>query len=688
MRPALLAAIVLALAAGAPARAAGLQAGVGRSDVTPPTGFPTFGYVRDDAIARGQHTRLYARAIVLQQGARKLALVTTDLGLTPGGLVAEIAARLASRGFGQENIVVSASHTHSGPAGFANFQSDNFVAPTQGQPADFKVAGDPQLYGFLVERVAQAIVRADEDRAPARVGWGAASLPNVTDNRSLEAHLADHGLDLPYGTGKLSQDPGGYEHTIDPEVDVLRVDRLRGRRRMPIGAWLNFADHGTVNPYELHTYNADHHGPASRLFERAVRRAGHVPRSQDVVGAYGNADAGDMTAGLRGRGMAYAEKVGGAEAAAFLRAWRKAGARMSGAPAFDARWTRTCFCGRTVDGGAVADEPSVGLPFLTGSEENRGPLFDVTGDNNEGRRLPADTGPQGRKIQAIGPPVGDFPPAVPLMAVRLADQLLVTVPGEMTVEMGRRVRASVLAAAPAGVRRVVIAGYANEFVHYFTTPEEYEMQHYEGGSTLYGKYSSNLIKDDLTTLAGDLAKGAPAPPAYAFDPRNGLAPDLRPYDRGPDHGTITAQPKPIQRLQRATLSWQGGPRGFDRPLDRPFVTVERRRAHRRWRAATDDLGLEIVWQVDDAGVYTAQWQPGVAAPTGRYRFVITANRYKLVSAPFRLSVSTALKLERGRLAYPPADLIADIRARPAFARRAFRTKRPGVRRDRYGNRNA
>src|SRR3954471_24439477 len=106
MRPALLAAVVLACAAASPARAASLQAGVGRSDVTPPTGFPTFGYVRDDAIARGQHTPLYARAIVLQQGARKLALVTTDLGMTPGGLIVEVAARLAARGFTQENIVV------------------------------------------------------------------------------------------------------------------------------------------------------------------------------------------------------------------------------------------------------------------------------------------------------------------------------------------------------------------------------------------------------------------------------------------------------------------------------------------------------------------------------------------------------------------------------------------------------
>src|SRR3954451_4848218 len=245
MRPALLAAIVLALEAAAPARAAGLQAGVGRSGITRPTGFPTFGYVRDDAIARGQHTRLYARAIVLEVRESKLALVTTGLGVTPGGLLAEVAERLKSRGLSERNIVISASHTHSGPAGFANYDSDNFVAPTQGDPTAFKRVGDPQLYGFLIERIALAIVRADENLGPARAGWGSATLAGVTDNRSLEAHLAGHGIDKPSGPGNATQAPGVYLPTIHPEVDVLPVDRAAGLRSLPLGSWLDFADHGT-----------------------------------------------------------------------------------------------------------------------------------------------------------------------------------------------------------------------------------------------------------------------------------------------------------------------------------------------------------------------------------------------------------------------------------------------------------
>src|SRR4051812_31202484 len=251
-----LAVLLAALALPSPAAAA-LRAGVGRSDVQPPTGFPTMGYVRSDAIARGQHTRLFARAIVLREGERRLALVATDLGFIPGGLVSEVAARLASRGFSERDIVISASHTHSGPAGYANFQSDNFVAPTMGTPGQFDVAGDTRLYGFLIERVALAIVRADSDLGPAKAAWGSATLTGITDNRSLEAHLADHGFDEPYGTGRIEQDPLGYEHTIDPEVDVLRVDRIAGRRSFPLGGWLSFADHGTVNPYTFGVYNGD-----------------------------------------------------------------------------------------------------------------------------------------------------------------------------------------------------------------------------------------------------------------------------------------------------------------------------------------------------------------------------------------------------------------------------------------------
>ena len=115
------------------------------------------------------------------------------------------------------------------------------------------------------------------------------------------------------------------------------------------------------------------------------------------------------------------------------------------------------------------------------------------------------------------------PRAVPLAVLRIGNRVIATIPGEMTEEMGKRVRASVLGAVQgAGVNTVVLSGLANEYVSYFTTPEEYERQHYEGGSTLYGRYSSNLLKQSLTDLAARMAGGQAAPDAFPFDPNNGL----------------------------------------------------------------------------------------------------------------------------------------------------------------------
>ena len=678
MRRGLIAALVVLAVAAAPAHAAGrLEAGAGRSDLTPPTGFYTMGYVRSDAVARGQHTRLYARAIVLQRGERKLALVATDLGFTPGGMVTEIAKKLASRGFNTQNVVISASHTHSGPAGWSPFGSDNFVPPTMGTPTEFSLDTDKQLYGFLITRVALAIARADDDRGPARAAWGASSLAGVTQNRSLEALLADFGKDLAYGAGKVDMVPGGYLRTIDPNVDVLRVDRVQKGRSIPMGGWLDFADHGTVDPYTFGVYSGDHQGPAARVFEADVRRIGHVPANEEVVGAYGNSDAGDMSAGLGRRGPAKADEVGRAEARAMLAAWRQAGRKLTAEPAFDWRWTRMCFCGQSVKGGGpVASQPEMGFPFLTGSEENRGPLFDVTHVNHEGDRLPADNGPQGRKIQAVGPPEANFASSVPLFAFHLGDRLMVSVPGEMTVEMGRRLRDAVDAAAgPLKVGRVVIAGYADEYIHYFTTPEEYEKQHYEGGSTLFGEWSSYAIRDGLVDLTARLANGRPAPDPHPFDDTNGVAPDEAPYSTGAATGSILTQPANAERLARAGFGWQGGLRGFDRPLDRPFVSVERRSGG-SWSKVADDLGLLIVWRVDDQGRYDAQWQVPIDARPATYRFVVTANRYGLTSEPFTIAPATTLKLRTGSqdadravvtLDYPPLDDANDLVSHPRSA---------------------
>src|SRR5947208_2522169 len=124
------------------------EVGVGRADSTPPTGYYMMGWVRSDARVIGQQTRLWARAIVLKRGDRKVALVSEDLNGIPGGMMATAAGRVP--GFSQRNVLDSASHTHAAPTGFYNFPTYNTVFNTINSPTDFQLTGslDPRLYAF------------------------------------------------------------------------------------------------------------------------------------------------------------------------------------------------------------------------------------------------------------------------------------------------------------------------------------------------------------------------------------------------------------------------------------------------------------------------------------------------------------------------------------------------------------
>lgn len=717
----------VALLAAAPAHATGLRAGAGRADVTPRTGYYMFGWVRSDARSQGQLTRLFARTIVLQRGHRKVALVSADMGAIPNGLVVDAAKRVAGLGYSDQNVIVSASHTHSAATGYFNYPAFNTVAPTDTTPNQFAVGkpANEKLYSFLSRRIAASIRRADRDLAPAEAGWGSARLLGVTENRSIEAHLADHGIMVPFGAGDVSMDPKGYVHTIDPHVSVLRVDKVEGGSQVPIGMWSTFADHGTVVKPTFAYYNADHHAAAARIAEARIRRIAGVPAGQEVVNSYGNSDEGDITAGIEHSGPAGAYEVGRDEALAMVRAWRNAGHGLDSAPALSLRWTRACFCGRSTAAGPVDSHAVVGLPFLTGSEENRGPLFDETGIPFEGYTSPASTARQGDKIQTIRDVNGVFPTAVPLTAMRVGQTVIVTIPGEMSEQMGRRLRQAVLAAARGtGIKRVVVSGLANDFIQYLTTPEEYGRQHYEGGSTLFGPASGVFISEQLADLVTRMARGRPAPTPDSFDPVNGVDDAATPYGLGAQTGVARTQPGDIRRLQRARFRWSGGGRGLDRPLDRPFVTIQRRTGG-GWRHVDDDLGLDILWKVDGRGQYTALWEAPRSAPPGRYRFLISANRYRLRSHDFALRPSTALDARVSRrgggaavieLGYPVPVENRDLTWRPRRApgKRAelqvgsrrvsvkargdgrFRIKASpgrevvlpaGAARDRYGNRN-
>ena len=84
---ALVAAAAAATAPGAAAAAPPLRAGVGRADITPPTGYYMQGWVRSDAKTTGEHTRLWARVIVLKPAEHTVNTIHIGHGVFRKGVL-------------------------------------------------------------------------------------------------------------------------------------------------------------------------------------------------------------------------------------------------------------------------------------------------------------------------------------------------------------------------------------------------------------------------------------------------------------------------------------------------------------------------------------------------------------------------------------------------------------------------
>src|SRR3954449_1958110 len=128
----------------------------------------------------GIHTRLLARAIVLQQDGQKYALAQADLGGLPYALVQEVASRIESTGIDAQHILLSATHSHSSVG--AIWPADNNGYAFVGGDAF-----DPRVFDSTAQGIAEAIIAADSRLKPARVGLGIGQAPGASSNRSFEA---------------------------------------------------------------------------------------------------------------------------------------------------------------------------------------------------------------------------------------------------------------------------------------------------------------------------------------------------------------------------------------------------------------------------------------------------------------------------------------------------------------------
>ena len=91
-----------------------LKAGMARVDITPPQGLELAGYPHYPRYNTGAHDPLYAACMYLADGGQEVAMVTLDLLFFSKKHVAEVRRRTAAA-CGVANVMISCSHTHSGP---------------------------------------------------------------------------------------------------------------------------------------------------------------------------------------------------------------------------------------------------------------------------------------------------------------------------------------------------------------------------------------------------------------------------------------------------------------------------------------------------------------------------------------------------------------------------------------------
>jgi len=651
-------ALGLALPAGSPA--AVVRGGAASADITAPVGTPMFAYTARSYIfspdlnatqeralqliadpdtglyaktfepSVGIHTRVLARAIVLERGGAKYALAQADLGGLPYALTQEVARRVAGTGISEDHILLSATHTHSstGPI----WGLDNMGYGLVGGDAF-----DPRVFELTVRGIAAAIRRADERLRPVRIGVGTAELHDASRNREYDVYLRDH---------DIAADPAAQRaDSINPTVTVVRVDRRDGT---PMAVWSNFAIHGTSFGDGNLLFSGDNPGVAERITEQTIARDGaRGSRRPAVVDVWTNGTEGDTapdgdTHTVQGQAIDYvpsdaakAYLAGARTAAGILSAWADAGRHMVDDPGIGARRMFFSFDGTSYGGPGGKSEPVGPFPVLgLGVIQEKRPSLTNPGQE-EPNCAPVDdlAGPgQGEKMPLIGGP-GIAPNTVPISFWRIGRLGIAAYPAEITKQMGQRIRTSLRQSSAGALDRVIIAGLTNAYLSYTATPEEYGACTYEGSFTLMGREEGYAWLAGGTALERSLLRGtaapagAPEPPQLSFGTTASTPPRAT-----PQAGTALSQPAGVARYGRAVFRWTGGDPQVDAPRGIPFVALQRQTGS-GWRTvATDDSYLDTT-QRAAGDVWTETFQFDGCFPTGSYRFHVTGRAVRSFGAP-------------------------------------------------------
>ena len=224
-------------------------AGTSKIDITPSGPVWMDGMIRDRK-SEGIHDPIFARALVISPDYRMehaCAFVSVEVCGIRGDDAGE-ARRSASMATGipVTNIIIAATHTHSGPAtiGFFNPQEHEYLA-------------------LLLGKIVSAIVKAVEAARPVLFGCVSGREDTISHYRRLLARDGHVVMNWePYPPEKIAGPLG----EIDPEVGTLQFVETADPGRY-VGILYNHAGHPNVMSGDNYLISGDYPGLASRLLE-------------------------------------------------------------------------------------------------------------------------------------------------------------------------------------------------------------------------------------------------------------------------------------------------------------------------------------------------------------------------------------------------------------------------------------
>lgn len=211
-------------------QASPFRAGWAKRPITPPIGTPLAGFgERKGKPSTGVHDDLFVKALFLADEANRAVFVAADMLIIPENLAERVRERVANRTAKPADIILfNASHTHSGPGGWA----PGFVG------SQFSGEYDESVLEFLAQQFTDAIVEAEANATgKAAFGTGGVHVDTYIRNRAREA-------------------------PCDAEVSYMVIEKDDGSRCYVV----SYSAHATV----LGGRNMEFSGDYPGYFERAI----------------------------------------------------------------------------------------------------------------------------------------------------------------------------------------------------------------------------------------------------------------------------------------------------------------------------------------------------------------------------------------------------------------------------------